>query len=106
MKKQEGLKPFFNLMASTNIPKLALTVGLIGSIITTLVGLTIPLLTRELVDGFSVEALSKGIIVAIVIVFILQAVIDGFSAYLLASVGQRIVASLRNKMWLKLIRLP
>ncbi|WP_047980481.1 ABC transporter ATP-binding protein [Ornithinibacillus contaminans] len=106
MKENKSIKPFLNLILSTNIPKLALTFGLIGSIITTLIGLTIPLLTRELVDGFSIESLSVGLIILIVVVFILQAVIDGVSTYLLAAVGQKIVAKLREKMWFKLIRLP
>ncbi|GAB3046879.1 ABC transporter ATP-binding protein [Virgibacillus ainsalahensis] len=104
--QQRGLKPFISLILSTNIPKMVLTLGLIGSLITTLVGLTIPLLTRELVDGFSLESLSPLIIIAIVLAFILHAVIDGFSTYLLAAVGQRIVARLREFMWLKLIRMP
>ncbi|MFD1851709.1 ABC transporter ATP-binding protein [Oceanobacillus bengalensis] len=104
--KQNGLKPFISLILSTNIPKVALTFGLIGSIITMIVGLSIPLLTRELVDGFSLEALSTTLVVVILVVLILQAVVDGVSTYLLAAVGQKIVARLREKMWFKLIRLP
>lgn len=106
--KQEksGVKPFLSLIVSTKIPKVALTIGLIGSIITTIVGLSIPLLTRELVDGFSTATISVSIIIAIAAVFILQGVIDGVSTYLLASVGQTIVSRLREKMWKKLIRLP
>mgnify|MGYP000623863335 CR=1 FL=1 len=105
-KKEEGLKPFISLILSTKIPKMALTIGLIGSVITTLVSLSIPLLTRELVDGFSAASLSLSLMITIGIVFIVQAVIDGFSTYMLAAVGQRIVAKLREKMWLKLVRLP
>lgn len=108
MEKQQkqGLKPFISLVLSTNIPKITLIFGLIGSIITMLVGLAIPLLTKELVDGFSVEALSTALIIIIFVVFILQAVVDGVSTYLLAAVGQKIVARLREIMWFKLIRLP
>ncbi|WP_249871494.1 ABC transporter ATP-binding protein [Oceanobacillus saliphilus] len=108
MKKQEkeGLKPFISLMLSTGIPKWALIFGLVGSIITMIVGLSIPLLTRELVDGFSVETLSTTLIVIIILVFIVQAVVDGLSTYLLSAVGHKIVARLREKMWFKLIRLP
>ncbi|MDY0395549.1 ABC transporter ATP-binding protein [Virgibacillus halophilus] len=108
-KKQEnqaGLKPFISLILSTNIPKLALTVGLIASVLTTLAGLVVPLLTKNLVDGFSVSSLSKTLILAIVAAFIIQALVNGLSIYLLTAVGQRIVARLREKMWLKLIRLP
>lgn len=108
MEKQEKtkLKPFISLILSTNIPKWALIVGLIGSIFTMIVGLSIPLLTKELVDGFSVDALSTTLIVIILVVFILQALLDGVSTYLLAAVGQRIVARLREIMWFKLLRLP
>ncbi|MGD6873795.1 ABC transporter ATP-binding protein [Sutcliffiella horikoshii] len=104
--KNKNLKKFISLIMSTNIPKVALTLGLIGSLITTMVGLTIPLLTQQLVDGFSMESLSVGLIVAIAAVFIVQAVIDGLSTYSLAYVGQSIVAGLRERMWFKLIRLP
>lgn len=105
-KQQNSLKPFFSLLLSTNIPKLALTMGLITSIFTTLAGLIVPLLTKNLVDGFSVSALSMPIIIAIAVAFIAQAVVNGISMYLLTSVGQKIVAKLRDSMWLKLIRLP
>ncbi|MBP2079481.1 ABC transporter ATP-binding protein [Oceanobacillus polygoni] len=104
--QKNGIKPFISLIVSAKIPKAALTFGLIGSLVTTLVGLTIPILTRELVDGFSVASLSATLVIAILAVFIIQAVIDGVSTYLLASVGQKIVARLRQMMWLKLIRLP
>lgn len=104
--QKNGIKPFISLIVSAKIPKAALTFGLIGSLITTLVGLTIPILTRELVDGFSVASLSATLVIAILAVFIIQAVIDGLSTYLLAAVGQKIVARLRQMMWLKLIRLP
>ncbi|WNF38589.1 ABC transporter ATP-binding protein [Bacillaceae bacterium IKA-2] len=104
--QQNSLKPFISLILSTRISKPAMALGLIGSIITTLVGLTIPLFAKEIVDGSALGSISITIIIAIGIAFILQAVIDGFSMYLLAAVGQRIVARLREFLWLKLIRLP
>lgn len=104
--KDTGLKPFFKLILSTNIPKAALIIGLIASVLTTLAGLVVPLLTKSLVDGFSTASLSKGLIALIVVAFIVQAVINGISTYLLTAVGQKIVARLREQMWLKLIFLP
>ena len=44
--------------------------------------------------------------IAIGAAFIIQAIISGISIYLLSLVGQKIVARLRERMWLKLIRLP
>jgi len=105
-KQQSGLKTFFSLILSTNIPKAALTIGLIMSMITTLAGLVVPLLTKYLVDGFSMSSLSTPLLIAIGAAFIFQAIISGLSLYLLTAVGQKIVASLRDKMWLKLLRLP
>ena len=52
-KQKVGLKPFFTLILSTKIPKLALIVGLAAGVLTTLAGLVVPLLTKNLVDGFS-----------------------------------------------------
>jgi ATP-binding cassette subfamily B protein AbcA/BmrA len=105
-KQKQGLKPFISLVLSTNIPKSPLIFGLVSSVITMFVGLSIPLLTRELVDGFSVEAISTTLIIILVAVFIFQALADGIATYLLAAVGQKIVARLREIMWFKLIRLP
>lgn len=104
--KQNGLKPFISLILSTKIPKLALIIGLIASVITTLAGLVVPLLTKNLVDDFSVSSISVPLIIAIGAAFIIQAVVNGFSIYLLTAVGQKIVARLRENMWIKLIRLP
>ncbi|KAA0546392.1 ABC transporter ATP-binding protein [Bacillus sp. BGMRC 2118] len=106
MNPKQSRTSFISLILSTQIPKLILTIGLIGSLLTTLAGLAIPLLTREMVDGFSIESLNTQLIVAIVAVFILQAVIDGLSLYALTYVGQRIVAQLREKIYFKLLRLP
>lgn len=105
-KQQTSLKPFLNLILSTNIPKAALFTGLAASIITTLAGLVVPLLTKNLVDGFSVEAISVPLMIAIGAAFIIQALISGISIYLLSYVGQKVVARLREQMWTKLIRMP
>lgn len=105
-KEQNGLKPFIQLILSTKIPKGALFIGLSASIITTLAGLVVPILTKNLVDGFSVSSLSMPLLIAIGVAFVVQAIISGISIYLLAAVGQKIVASLRERMWLKLVRLP
>ncbi|UOQ49674.1 ABC transporter ATP-binding protein/permease [Gracilibacillus caseinilyticus] len=104
--KNQSVKAFLQLMFSLKLPKFILILGLAGSVLTTLVGLTIPLLTRELVDGFSFASISIGFIAIIVGIFILHALVDGLSAYALAYVGQKVVAGLREVIWTKLIRLP
>jgi ATP-binding cassette, subfamily B, bacterial AbcA/BmrA len=103
---KDGLKPFISLILSANIPKAALVFGLFASLITTLAGLVVPVLTKNLVDGFSVASLSVPLMIGIGAAFIFQAIISGVSIYLLSFVGQKIVARLRENMWVKLIRLP
>lgn len=102
----DGLRPFISLILSANIPKAALVFGLSASLITTLAGLLVPVLTKNLVDGFSVASLSVPLMIGIGAAFLFQAIISGVSIYLLSFVGQKIVARLREKMWVKLIRLP
>lgn len=104
-REKKALKPFLSLILSLEIPKWALAIGLASSIVTTLVGLAVPLLTKSLVDGFSIEAVSPALVAGLVSAFILQAVINGVSIYLLSMVGQKIVAGLRERMWIHLIRL-
>ncbi|PSL40284.1 ATP-binding cassette subfamily B protein AbcA/BmrA [Planomicrobium soli] len=105
MQEKVTLRPFVSLLFSLKIPTWALITGLAASIITTLVGLVVPLLTKNLVDGFSVDAISPLLITGLAAAFILQAVISGISIYLLSMVGQKVVAGLRERMWEKLIRL-
>lgn len=100
-----SIKTFVSLLLSLKIPKWALAIGLGSSVITTLVGLAVPLLTKNLVDGFSIDAISPWLVGGLVAAFILQAVINGISIYLLSLVGQKIVANLRSRMWTHLIRL-
>ncbi|WHY01175.1 ABC transporter ATP-binding protein [Neobacillus sp. DY30] len=102
----DGLKPFISLILSAKVPKTALFIGLSASLITTLAGLLVPVLTKNLVDGFSVASLSIPLMIGIGAAFIFQAIISGVSIYLLSFVGQKIVARLREKMWIKLIHLP
>lgn len=101
-----GLKQFISLIVSTKLPKLAIGIGLFASIISTIAGLIIPLLTKNLIDGFSIERISAGLVAIIAVAFIIQAIIAGVSVYLLSYVGHRVVARLRDRMWDKLIRLP
>ncbi len=106
-KKQKGsYKRFFRLLHATNpsYGRLGFALGL--SIITTLIGLLIPLLTKELVDGFSMSSLSKSQILIIVLVFIVQAGLSAYATYALGYNGQKIIAGLRDLLWKKLIKLP
>jgi len=101
-----NLSSFIELLRSTNLPLWMLVVGIMGSLLTTATNLAIPLLAGNFIDGVSLEFLNAGIITVIIGVIILRVVFDGVSSYLLSKAGQHVVASLREQMWFKMIRMP
>ena len=99
-----SMKPFFSMILTSGVPRLALSAGLTASLVTTLVGLSIPLLTREMVDGFSANSINLALagILALVLSFKRSATgFDLFSFLRRAESGR-----LRERMWFKLLRLP
>ncbi|RJE91096.1 ABC transporter ATP-binding protein [Paenibacillus sp. 1011MAR3C5] len=105
-KKKGAIKRFAKLIMETNPPKLLLGLAVLLSVVTTLVGLTIPLFTKELVNGFSFGSLGPGQIIGIAVAFIAQVVAGGLSVYWLHYSGNKIVSSIRERLWSKLLRLP
>ncbi|MFC0273423.1 ABC transporter transmembrane domain-containing protein [Metabacillus herbersteinensis] len=99
-------KQLVALIKATQPPKFLFGISLFLSLLTTLAGLAIPLLTSQLIDDFSLDSLSPGVIVGIVVAFFLQAIAGGVSVYILAIIGQHIIASLRERLWRKLLVLP
>jgi len=99
-------RQFIKLIRQTKPSKSVLTIAIIMSIAATLVGLAIPMFTKNLVDGFSISSLTFGQIAGIAGIFIVQTIASGLSIYMLNRIGQQIVASLRDRLWRKLLALP
>ncbi len=107
MKQQwESFRSFLNMIWQTNPPKLLLIIAIGMSIMATLVGLVIPWFMKDLVDQFSQESITSTQVIILVITFVVQAISGGFSIYILARIGQSIVANLRDRLWRKLLVLP
>ncbi|WP_442956427.1 ABC transporter ATP-binding protein [Paenibacillus sp. YIM B09110] len=107
MNTQKGsLKRFIRLLMDTNPPKALLSVAVVLSVMNTLVSLTIPMFTKNLVNGFSFGSLSTGQMLGLAAAFIGQVVCGGISVYLLHYGGNKIVAAIRERLWGKLLRLP
>lgn len=104
--KTGSWKNFFNLLNNTKPKKILIFFSLIFSLVTTLIGLVVPLFTKSLIDNFSIESLNWIVIMGIFFVFICQAITDGVSMYMLSYMGQQMVARLREKVWGKLVHLP
>ncbi|MCH1642533.1 ABC transporter ATP-binding protein/permease [Paenibacillus timonensis] len=99
-------KAFFRLLRETKPPLPLFAAAIVLSLLSTLVSLVIPMFTKNLVDGFSLSSISGSQIVWIGAAFIGMSVSSGLSIFLLNYTGQRMVASLRDRLWKKLLRLP
>ncbi|QYR19091.1 ABC transporter ATP-binding protein/permease [Paenibacillus sp. sptzw28] len=91
------------LIRQTKPSAVLISIAVMMSVASTIVGLIIPLFTKRLVDGFSLSSLSWGQISAIAVTFIVQTVASGVSIYMLNRIGQKVVAELRDRLWKKLL---
>lgn len=99
IKKKRELEAVLRLIQDTNPPKWILIFALFMSLLSTGASLFIPMLTKGLVDNFSLSSISTGQIVGLVAFFIMQTIAAGLSIYLLNYIGQKIVAGLRERLW-------
>ncbi|UKS25818.1 ABC transporter ATP-binding protein/permease [Paenibacillus sp. HWE-109] len=106
LKGKGNWRGFIRLLLQTNPPKLVLGIALGLSVISTLVGLVIPLFTKNVVDSFSIDSLNWLQISGMAIAFVASAIASGVSVYLLNFAGQRVVAGIRERLWKKLLVLP
>ncbi|MDF2925706.1 MAG: transporter ATP-binding protein [Paenibacillaceae bacterium] len=101
-----NLGSFLKLLRQAEFSRPMLVVAILMSVAGTLAGLVVPMFTKNLVDGFSMSSMSWGHMTGIGLLFLMQAVISGLAVYMLNRVGQHLVASLRERLWTKLLRLP
>jgi ATP-binding cassette subfamily B protein AbcA/BmrA len=80
--------------------------ALVFSLLTTAAGLVVPLFTKNLVDGFSIQSLDWKTVVLIAGAFLLQAVGGAFAGYALYYSGLKVVAAVRERLWDKYLKLP
>lgn len=103
---QTSTKGFFTLLKSLNWPVKMTILAMVLSLLSTVIGLIVPLVTKDLVDTLTTTAFNWKMIALLLVVFLLQAVSGGFSFYLLSYIGEYIVADLRKKLWSKVLHLP
>ncbi len=106
VKKQKGWRQFIHLVQQTKPSKIFLCIALLLSVSTTVVGLLVPLFTKNLINDFSLSSLSTGRIILLVSAMLIQALASGISIYLLNHIGQSVVAGIRDRLWKKLLVLP
>ncbi|KGX91284.1 multidrug ABC transporter permease [Pontibacillus halophilus JSM 076056 = DSM 19796] len=92
---------FIKLIRETKPSVARMLIAVTLSVVATIVGLLIPMLTKSFVDGFDIQNIKTWMIVGLVIVFVLQSIANGVSIYLLNYIGQQLVARLRERLWKK-----
>lgn len=105
-RKQAGSQAFFRLLKETKPPMLLLIGAILLNVVSTLVGLVIPMFTKSLVDSFSLTDMNRTHIIGLGIAFVVQTIASGVSIFLLSYTGQKMVAALRERLWKKLLVLP
>lgn len=101
-----SLFSFFSLLKRAKPSKWIIAVAICLSLIETVAGLIVPLLTKDLVDQLSAAVLSKGVILFLIFAFVIQTVSSGFSYYLMSYIGEYVVAFIRSELWGRILKLP
>ncbi len=100
------IQNFIRLLREANPPVMLLSIALTLSILQTLAGLVVPLLTKDLVDHLDIASIDSRIILLLIGAFIVQAISAGISQYVLGYSGQQVVATIRTRLWNKVLSLP
>lgn len=87
------------LVQRSQFPKAQLALVLALSIVETLCGLAVPLLTMRFMNNFTDDGLSWTMIAIVAVALILQAILSGFTYYFMRRLGERVVANLRKTLW-------
>lgn len=93
------------LIKSTNPSKLLIFIGVSIAFISQAGALVIPMLTRNLIDKEMIN-ISIVEIVVIVSIFIVTAILNGISYYIISYLGTKVVSKIRQRIWNIIIYLP
>ncbi|RXZ77415.1 ABC transporter ATP-binding protein [Paenibacillaceae bacterium] len=104
--KKTSILYCLRLLHSVGIPKLVLGLGVLLSIIGSLTGLIVPLITGTLIDALGQGTFQWSNVVVLISLFILEALTGGLSYYMLAYVGNDVVYKIRKRLWKKILSLP
>lgn len=97
--------PLFFLLKKLSWPYGLIIVSVVISLLGSLSGLLVPLLTGYLVDNFSKNSINWFVITIFCIVFIGNALLNGFGIYLLSKIGEKVIYLIRSLLWKHIIKL-
>lgn len=100
-----SVRGIWQLVNSNRLSKKLMIGTLLLSIVETLIGLAVPLVTMRMINDFSTIGFSLQAILLVGAFLISQAVLSGVTFYMMRKLGERIVANLRNTVWAHVLRL-
>ncbi|MFD0587189.1 ABC transporter ATP-binding protein [Paenibacillus sp. GCM10027627] len=98
-------RALLGLIKSAKPPKLLLGTALLLSLLATLAYLAVPMLTKDLVNGFSIEKWGAGQAALMAAAVIVQAASQSLSVFMFSYSGNKVVASIRDMLWRKILKL-
>lgn len=104
--KVASFNEFMSLLKRTNLNRKLFILAIALTLFGTVGGLIVPLLTQSFIDGFNTDIVTTPILILLISIFLLSAVINGFSFYVLGKVGQTVIQGLREIIWDKFLILP
>lgn len=105
-KQTLGIGRFFS-MIKPFLPKTSLLVlAVFLVVLETALALIVPLLTMNFIDEMTLNGLAWSTIWILVAVFITQLIMSGLAIYTMVYIGQRVVLSLRETVWSRILHLP
>lgn len=99
------LRDFIHLITQSKPHYWQLIVGLILGLFSTGMQLAVPKFAESLINGLG-KHLNSGMVIAVIVLFIVSALISAASGTILGFFGEDVVYKLRDLLWNKLLRLP
>lgn len=80
-------------------PKKIIFISIFLSIVSSVLSVTVPYLTKKAIDSFNNQALDWNIISSLIGIFLMNALISGVAFYLLSYIGSNAIYHIRKNMW-------
>lgn len=94
-----------NLIKLASISKKLFALSLIISIISTLLGLIMPIYLKTIIDQFQRTGLESLDIILIIVLFISSAILGSISLYLFKYIGSKSMLKIRSRIWENVLKL-
>ncbi|MFQ3801177.1 ABC transporter transmembrane domain-containing protein [Staphylococcus equorum] len=94
-----------NLIKLASISKKLFALSLIISIISTLLGLIMPIYLKIIIDQFQRTGLESLDIILIIVLFISSAILGSISLYLFKYIGSKSMLKIRSRIWENVLKL-